>query len=239
MDLGDRMKGYENCWRTYLPRRMPMIIRVDGRAFHTLTKGFEKPWDPQIWRAMAHAAIGLMQKVQGSKLAYSQSDEISILATDYDKLTSEPWFGKNIQKIVSVAASIAGREFNRLLRDETGKNFAATFDARVFVLPKEEVCNYFIWRQQDAVRNSIQGLGQSHFSHKYLHSKSCDEIQEMLFNEKGINWNDEDTWKKRGWCYSIERREHSSTTIPDTETPSFTQNRDYIEKHVYLPEEPV
>jgi tRNA(His) 5'-end guanylyltransferase len=231
MDLGDRMKGYEDCWRVELPRRTPMIIRADGRAFHSLTRGMLKPWDPTFHKAMLFAAERLVCDVQGAKLAFIQSDEISVLATDYDTLTTDPWFGKTLQKVVSIAAATATSSFNCALQNPS---LHPVFDARAFVLPKEEVCNYFIWRQQDAVRNSIQGLGQAHFSHKQLHGRSCDEIQEMLWQEKQINWNNELTWKKRGSCVIKKYREAPHL---DMEPPTFTQDRSYVEEHVYLPEE--
>lgn len=242
--LGERMKGYEHSARFYLTRRMPMIIRCDGKAFHSFTKGFEKPWDDDLRDAMTEAAKALLQEISGGKIAYIQSDEISVLVTDYDSLEFEPWFSKSVQKTCSVSASIATMAFNRHMTEQDRKNNAC-FDARCFILPESEVNNYFIWRQQDAVRNSIQGYGQRYFSHKQLHKKNCGAIQEMLFQEKGINWNDVDTWKKRGWCVTrkvvskdIEGVEAIRTSIePDWEIPTFTQDREYIEKLVRLEKE--
>lgn len=238
--LGDRMKAYEGISRTFLTRRMPMIIRVDGKAFHTFTRSCVKPWDANITEAMTKAAEYLVQNIQGARLAYVQSDEISVLCTDYETHRTDPWFGKNVQKVASVAASMATAAFNGAYarRDRT-----ALFDARCFVLPKEEVCNYFIWRQQDAVRNSISGLAQVHFSHKRLHGKNTDQQQEMLFSETGINWNDLDVYKKRGWC--VVRHKDLIDKITegivsgvkagvqrDWDIPTFTQEREYVEQHV-------
>jgi tRNA(His) 5'-end guanylyltransferase len=234
-DLGNRMKGYERVPNIRLTPRMPFIIRVDGKAFHSFTKGFDKPWDLKLVEAMTTAAQHLMKEVMGSKIAYIQSDEISILCTDYDRLESQPWFDKKVQKICSVSASIATMAFNSDLLKSKGKIHHACFDARVFPIPKEEVCNYFIWRQQDAVRNSIQGLGQNKFSHKQLQGKNGSQIQEMLFQEHGINWNALETWKKRGWCVVREKTETERTLIkPDWDSPTFSQDRDYIEKHLYV-----
>lgn len=245
MSLGDRMKTYEQASRMHLTRRMPMIIRCDGKAFHSYTKSLNKPWDRDMRNAMTEAARALMTSIQGAKVAYVQSDEISVLATDYDSLEFEPWFGKNVQKTVSVSASIATQAFNAAMPHKP----TACFDARCFVLPKEEVNNYFIWRQQDAVRNSIQGLGQKHFSHKQLHKKNTNDIQEMLFQKYGINWNDYDIWKKRGWCVVrkqllLEKSDGSECQLPytytrttiesDWEIPTFSKNKEYINQYVFL-----
>jgi tRNA(His) 5'-end guanylyltransferase len=163
--LGDRMKSFEDVWRFSLTPRMPLIIRVDGRAFHTLTKQmhFKKPYDILFMNAMVAAGRDLFEDIQGVKLVYIQSDEISVFANDYEKLETQAWFDKNLQKIVSVSASVATRGFNRYCRKGIIKPFGVeegTFDSRAFVLPKEEVCNYLIWRQKDATRNSIQGFKQ-------------------------------------------------------------------------------
>jgi tRNA(His) guanylyltransferase len=200
-----------------------MIVRVDGKAFHSYCRHADKPWDLGIVGAMKAVASAL-SKEQGAKLAYVQSDEVSVLFTDYDSLTTDAWFDKNLQKLVSVSASIATRAFNLNAHNPT-----AIFDARAFVLPKEEVCNYFIWRQQDAVRNSIQSLAQANFSHKSLQNLSGPQLQEKLWQEKGINWNDCEVWQKRGLC--VVKGE------VDSSPPTFTEDRNYIEQHVYLEEE--
>lgn len=253
--LGDRMKGYENIPRNYLTRRLPVIIRLDGKAFHTFTKGFKKPFDNILMESMWETAKYLCENIQGCKVAYTQSDEISLLLTDYEKLDTCAWFDNNIQKIVSISASMATLAFNKVFSEiinhidaEEISDFydiykrrmmTAMFDSRVFTLPKEEVNNYFVWRQQDATRNSIQMVGQANFSHKQLHKKSCDEIQEMLFQEKGINWNDLPTPNKRGICiikeqYELNNEEKTLRTrwTVDTNIPVFTQDRNYIEKYV-------
>ena len=249
--LGDRMKGYENISRIYLPRRLPVIIRVDGRAFHTFTKGFQKPFDDVLSRAMRGAAIGLCKEISGAKLAFVQSDEISVLVTNDDSIETQPWFDNNLQKLVSLSASIATRCFDnafQLAITEYNESFSqhttyfrashtATFDARAFVLPPEEVVNYFIWRQQDATRNSIQMVAQSLYSHKALQNKNCNDLQEMI-HEKGINWNDYPTPWKRGTCCikTLKVVDIGNTPVVrsqwefDTDIPVFTQDRDYIER---------
>jgi len=190
-DLGDRMKGYENIERRYLTKRMPTLIRLDGKAFHSFTKGFKKPFDMVLMKTMWDTAKYLCENVMGCKIAYIQSDEITLLLTDYDTLTTQAWFDKNVQKIVSVSASMATMAFNNAFRvnsneisdtNETFNKYAkrfntAMFDSRVYNIPKEEVCNAFIWRQQDATRNAIQMVGQANFSHKQLQNKTCNQIQ--------------------------------------------------------------
>lgn len=218
--LGNRIKDfYENRNRTYLTRRTPVIIRVDGKAFHTLTKSMERPFDEQFIKMMQDTAIYMAENIQSCKAAYVQSDEISLLLTDYDKLTTDAWFDYNVQKITSISASLATTKFNQLrilnlsqllhfdIRtskktfgiepEELEELKLATFDSRCFNIPKEEVANYFIWRQQDAVRNSISMLAQSLYSPKELHGVNTNQMQELCF-QKGHNWNDLDFSKKRG-----------------------------------------
>ncbi|MFW6122346.1 MAG: tRNA(His) guanylyltransferase Thg1 family protein, partial [Petrotogales bacterium] len=176
--LGDRMKtNYESVSQTKLLRRTPVIIRLDGKAFHTFTKGMKRPFDENLIQCMTTTTRNLVENIEGCEFGYTQSDEISLLLTDYKKFETQAWFDYKVQKIVSVAASMCTAYFNRIFFKNYGFGKPAFFDARVFSIPKEEVVNYFIWRQQDATRNSIQMVGQSVFSHKELHGKSCDEIQ--------------------------------------------------------------
>lgn len=207
--LGDRMKGYEACPKNFLTRRMPVIIRLDGKAFHTFTKKLDKPYDVDFKNLMMKTAEYLVENIMGCRLAYVQSDEISLLLVDYAKIETEAWYNNNVQKMVSVSASMATAIFNKNLncrimfpemkRMEIKQSFAM-FDSRAFNLPREEVCNYFIWRQNDATRNSIQGLGQAKLGHKRMQGKNNNQVQDMLMNELGINWNDVDTYFKRGGC---------------------------------------
>jgi tRNA(His) 5'-end guanylyltransferase len=218
--LGDRMKEfYENRSKTYLTRRTPVIIRLDGKAFHSFTKGFKRPYDEVFHEAMNNTMKYLCANIQGCKLGYTQSDEITLLLTDYTTLTTDAWFGYGVQKMCSIAASMATLMFNKYFRDAINKKFTGTiedfdhfkalsmardkgamFDARCFNIPQEEVANCFIWRQQDATRNAIQMLGQTNFTHKELQGKSCSEIQDMLMLQKGINFNDMPAEFKRGVC---------------------------------------
>lgn len=208
-----RMKSnYENRYRFFLTRRTPVIIRIDGKAFHTYTRNLEKPFDEGLIQDMQQTTLFLCKQIQGAKLGYTQSDEISILITDYDTLTTEGWFDYNIQKIVSISASLATGIFNNLrlkrrivnmavgcgIYDSDFNNyFLANFDSRCFNIPKEEIVNYFLVRQKDAIKNSVSMLAQSLYSHKQLEGKNSNQLQEMCF-EKGCNWNDLDFSKKRG-----------------------------------------
>jgi tRNA(His) 5'-end guanylyltransferase len=225
-ELGKRMKEfYEQVPKTRLVRRTPVAIRIDGKAFHTFTRGFEKPFDEVLGRAMRETMKYLCENIQGCVLGYTQSDEITLILIDYKKLTSSAWFDYEVQKMCSIAASMATMAFNKFFWEESGeviknahyekisesykkyveilmnaRQKGAMFDARVFNIPKEEVANLIYWRQLDATRNSIQMVGQANFSHKELQNKSCNVIQEMLFQERDINWNDFPTHLKRGSC---------------------------------------
>ena len=255
--LGDRMKeNYENRSKTYLTRRMPCIIRLDGKAFRSFTKGFQKPYDEVFHVAMNSTLQYLCQNIQGCKFGYTQSDEISLLLTDYDTLTTDAWFDYSVQKMCSVAASMATLHFNQAFRTAVNeylvgeskgdygiklmlaRDKGALFDARCFNIPTSDAVNCFIWRQEDATRNAIQMLGQTHFSHGELHKKNTSEIQEMLW-QKGINFNDMPVEFKRGVCCYKRFKEVNGATRTewyiDKECPIFTQNREYIER--FLPKE--
>lgn len=199
--LGDRMKGYEAVPRTRLVRRVPVMARIDGRAFHTITRKMDKPYDSRFQECMWAAAAALCEDVQGCQVAYVQSDEISLLITDWQSESTQPWFDYDLQKMCSIAAGIASSAFLDQYRKHFGSNGALPhFDARFWNLPQNEVVNCFVWRQQDAVRNSIQSLAHAHFSEKQLHGVNTAAMQDMLFREKSINWNDCPTEQKRGVC---------------------------------------
>lgn len=228
-DLGTRMKTfYEQVPKTKLVRKTPVAIRIDGKAFHTFTKGFEKPFDKVLMKSMQETMKYLCENIQGCVLGYTQSDEITLILIDYQKTNSSAWFDDEVQKICSITSSMATMAFNRYFerevsdycnnipRDDDGclateqfeqwKKYTialskgAMFDARCFNIPKEEVTNLIYWRQLDATRNSIQMVGQANFTQKELQNKSCNNIQDMLILQKGINWNDFPTACKRGTC---------------------------------------
>lgn len=236
--LGDRMKDYESVPRLRLMGRTPVIIRVDGRAFHTLTKDMKKPYDASFQHCMLDTALFLCCEIAGARLAYIQSDEISILVTDGMSRVFQPWFSSDLQKTVSVSAAIATAQFyNSFVREFGRADVRPTFDSRAWNIPDHEVANYFIWRQQDATRNSIQSLGRSYFTQTQLNGLSCDQIQAKLLIEANINWNDCKVIDKRGACVvRPDRMIHSvqgGSAIKkvwdiDTAIPIFSQNRDYI-----------
>ena len=287
-DLGVRMKTfYEQIHKTKLMRRCPVAIRIDGKAFHTFTRGFQKPFDEVLIKSMQETMKYLCENIQGCVLGYTQSDEITLILVDYKKLTSSAWFDYEVQKICSIAASMATMAFNRSFAKNAedfeqyyateheinvwyGKgtpeyemcqiyskavNRGAMFDARCFNIPKEEVTNLCYWRQLDASRNSIQMVGQANFSHKELQNKSCNDIQDMLMIQKGINWNDLPTYQKRGSCcvrnkiviesdgvMATEQLRDASKSenewIIDTDIPIFKgEGREYIDRLVFIGEE--
>lgn len=263
--LGDRMKEYESVPRTRLTRRVPVMMRLDGKAFHTFTRDMPKPYCQSFQKAMWAAAKYLCENIQGAQLAYIQSDEISVLITDYAGIKTEAWYDYQIQKMVSVAAAMCSVAFDgayQTLRFTdahivAGEPWGAlpiayneVFDCRVWNLPKEEVCNAFIWRQQDATRNAIQSLGQHELGHKAMQGLSNAQVQEKLFQEKGINFNDLPMPQRRGVCV-VKKCETVPVSCPDKKEgcavlhtvertrwvvdeniPVFTQDRDYVERHL-------
>jgi tRNA(His) guanylyltransferase len=220
--IGERFKRYELTSDQLLVRRTPVICRVDGRAFHTLTRSCEKPFDERFADSMLVTAQALCKEIQGCKMGYWQSDEISLLICDYDKITTDAWFDYRLQKMCSIAASLASVTFSKRF-ERTG-----LFDARFFNVPESDVANYFLWRQKDAERNSLQMLAQSHFSPKQLHGKKAPDLHEMLH---GIdrNWNDLPIWQKRGAAIV---KEFEGGWDWDENTPVFSQERDYIESRL-------
>jgi tRNA(His) guanylyltransferase len=228
-DLGNRMKDqYENRTRFLLPRRTWTVIRVDGKAFHTFTRDLEEVYDLALVDSLNYAATKLCEEAQGALFAYLQSDEISVVLQDFKDERTQAWFDGNVQKIASVSASIVTARFNQYFNGFDEK--VATFDARVFTIPDPiEVENYFIWRQKDATRNSIQSLGRAHFSHHVLEGKNCGQIQDLLFHEKKINWNDCPTEFKRGRV--VERVYQNWWEVNDS-IPVFTEDRTYLRNHL-------
>lgn len=209
--LGERMKRYEEVTRYKLMRRTPCIVRLDQRAGHTFTRGLVKPHDDVYIKTMIETMEHLCKEIQGCVFGYTQSDEITLVLIDYQELYSDAYFEYVVQKVVSTIASKCTRVFNKnFMENSKGlegnerysvyerKFWEAEFDCRAFNLPKEEVCNNILWRQQDAERNSIQGLAQSLFSHKQLQGLSSKMLQNKMFTEKGINWDEISTNKKRG-----------------------------------------
>jgi tRNA(His) guanylyltransferase len=272
-DLGNRMKSYyEEVSKTKLVRRMPVIIRIDGKAFHTFTRGMLKPFDDILINTMQSTTKYLCEHIQGCKLGYTQSDEISLLITDYDTLETNAWFDYEVQKMSSIAASMATMAFNYYFEKYFDKEFGdsalhemlggdvklklatkdnitpevtarekqyitgfkhifnespnmAVFDARCFNLPKEEVTNYFYWRQLDAMRNSVNMVGQFYFSQKQMEGKSVLQVKEML-KQLGEDWDNYAVVKQRGSCVL----KQAGRWCIDVDIPIFKEdNRKYID----------
>ena len=280
-DLANRMKEYEKAGQRYLTRRMPVLLRLDGCHFHSYVKKFKRPFDEVLIKTMQETTKYLCENIQGAALGYCQSDEITILLVDYKNLNSSAWFDNRQNKIESVAASMCTMAFNKFLSkniedcvfdtlngaNKTQKEYIETlreaeekgayFDCRAFNIPKEEVTNNFYWRQLDASRNSIQMVGQANFSHNELQNKSCNDIQDMLLIQKGINWNDLPTYQKRGSCivkeeYCVNQSGEETSDIKQDRSEIYTkrsrwiidknipifrcEDREYIERLVYVGE---
>jgi tRNA(His) 5'-end guanylyltransferase len=257
-NIGDRMKNnYENISKTKLMRRTPVALRLDGKAFHSFTRGFEKPFDDILVTSMQETMKYLCENIQGCVFGYTQSDEITLILIDYKKLTSSAWFDYEVQKICSIASSMATMVFNRFFFEavsdwywkdplvtnlklplkETQKEKydkaiekGAMFDCRAFNIPKEEVANLIYWRQLDAIRNSIQMVGQANFSHKELQGKSCENIKEMLVEKDIFYENDFPIYLQRG---SACRKGEKGWDI-DLNMPIIKEERTYIENLIYM-----
>ena len=273
--LGKRMKEYyETIPKLKLMRKCPVILRIDGRHFHSVTRGLKRPFDEILAETMKDTMRYLCENIQGCVLGYTQSDEISLLLIDYQNIDTSAWFDYEVQKLCSISAGMATLAFNKAFEKRAEEyidsvialqdtdileeknyiitlrkiiNKGAMFDSRCFNIPKEEVTNYFYWRQIDATRNSIQMLGQANFSHKELQNKSSSNIQDMLMLEKGINWNNCPTWQKRGSCcikveYGYDTINEGFPNVAfrkkwtiDNEIPIFrNEGRDYIEELVNI-----
>lgn len=280
-ELGKRMKTYyEQIPQTKLMRRTPVAIRIDGKAFHTFTRSFDKPFDEILVNSMYNTMKYLCENIQGCVLGYTQSDEITLILVDYKKLNSSAWFDYEVQKMCSIAASMATMAFNRYFAEEvdeyckekyinccglrdvlsvysipkleevdsvlvaylTSIDRGAMFDARCFNIPKEEVTNLLYWRQVDAARNSIQMVARAYFSHAECQDKNTTDLQEMLFQKYGINWNDYPVNLKRGACcskvWNFKNGEGMrSEWKVDYNIPMFkNEGRDYVER-LLKPEE--
>ena len=245
-DLGKRMKGYEQIPKISLMKRTPVAIRIDGKAFHTFTRGMKKPFDDVLISSMQETTKYLCENIQGCVFGYTQSDEITLILTDYETFETSAWFDNEVQKLCSISASMATMKFNQIFSSKVynyriaceydydyldvlykARSKGAMFDARCFNIPKEEVTNLIYWRQLDATRNSIQMVGHANFSQKELHGKSCNDIQDMLFQLKGINWNGFPTYYKRGTaCIKGEGK-----WILDYDMPILKgEDREYLDK---------
>jgi tRNA(His) 5'-end guanylyltransferase len=254
-DLGKRMKGYEALSKHSLNKTLPVIARIDGKAFHTFTNGLNKPWDRGFQESMWSAAKYAAERIQGCKLVYVQSDEVSFLLVASGDKNTEGWFNYKLQKITSVAASLVTGGFISGIfmwlperKDKLLDGFGIpAFDARFFNIPKDEVSNYFYWRQADAIRNSVQMLARMHFSHKECYAKNEKELKVMLLS-KGISWDEQEHCNKYGVCLKrVEREEMISYNIKnevhtimakrnrweiDYNIPIFFREREYVNTYL-------
>ena len=260
-DLDKRMKNYEAIPKTKLMRRTPVVIRIDGRAFHTFTQNLRKPFDTILMEAMQDTTKYLCENIPGCVLGYTQSDEISLVLVDYDTLDKSAWFGYEVQKMCSIVASMTTMRFNKIFTRKVDEAYTtlifsededylralidaidmgACFDARVFNIPKEEVTNYIYWRQADASKNSIQMVGHANFTEEEMHKKSVNDIQDMLMLEKSINWNDFTVSQKRGTCVikkPVDKNNKKEKWVIDYDIPIFKGfARNYVNELVFYEE---
>ena len=227
-DLGRRMKrDYEDALRFRLPRRTYAVIRIDGRGFHKFTAGLERPYSRDLAHALDAAAIQLAMEMVGCRFGYGQSDEYSFLLTDFEREDAPLWFDGNVQKMVSVSASVFTGAFNAAFQKIPGQNTRiGAFDSRVMVISRRaEVLNYFLWRQLDASANSLNMLASAHFPHDELTGKTTAEKHEML-HAKQINWAKQSPDFKRG---RVVRPQPGGGWTVDLEIPIFNRNAAYLE----------
>jgi tRNA(His) 5'-end guanylyltransferase len=222
-DLGRRIKrDYEDAYRLMLPRRTYTIIRIDGRGFHQFTRGLERPYCRPLADALDQAALHLCEEMIGCRFAYGQSDEYSFLLTDFEAEDSVLWFDGNVQKMVSVSASLFAAVFAKHFPSER----VGAFDSRVMVIAqREEVARYFLWRQLDASANSLNMLASAYYTHAELAGRSVEEKHELL-HQKGINWAKEAADFKRGRL--IHRCK--GVWIVDRDIPIFNRVPEYLDR---------
>jgi len=231
--LGDRMKkNYEDRQRFYLVRRTPVIVRVDGVAFHTFTRKYPKFSEDLNW-AMVRTSEQLLKRIQGAQCAFVQSDEISVLLVDYKRFVTDAWFDNNIQKICSVSAAMAATHFNYYIKNTS--NRLAYFDGRAFNIPRHDVTNYFVWRQRDWITNSVQMLAQMHFSQKQMQNKSCAELKKMVVDEGHEPWVKLDNKWKYGTL--IVKTTEGEQTIFSEHHTEISKHRELIEPLLEAEEE--
>ena len=214
--LGDYLKRQEACYDARLPLRMPYIVRLDGRGFHRWVKqtGCEQPFDHRLGDLMARTLRFTCKQMGVAVFGYAQSDEMSILVReDLQETGYDPWFDARVEKICSLTAAFATYAFNA--ENPFEKKLPAFFDARAFVLPPESLPAYFVWRQNDATKNSLSMLAQSLYEQKKLQGKRRADLHELCF-QKGVNWNDLPTPDKRGravYRVAVEKPKRDGGTV--------------------------
>lgn len=216
-EFDKRMKTYEKVSRTFLIKKTPVIIRIDGKAFHTVLSRF-KPLDIYVNRAFKFVTENLIKEIQGVKIAYHQSDEISLILTDYDNKNTQGWFDYRTDKICSVASSLTTFYFMKYSFENNlicMMNEPIAFDARCFNIPEDDAINYFIWRQEDAIRNSIFSFSRQYHSHNELLNKTKQDLLEM----------DKDVYGNCAWDTYLEYSLKYGTILTK-------YNRDFIEHEI-------
>lgn len=253
--LGDRMKRYEKAYKNKLIREQPVIIRLDGQAFHTYTSGFTKPFDDVLIDAMQYTMVKLSESIMNVKIGYTQSDEITLVLVAYDKAERQLWFDGVADKIITISASMATAFFNdymdkiKWMPDKMKNEIyphikisskrLAFFDSRAWNVPDaDEAINCLLWRQRDCIKNSVSSLAQFHFFPKQLHKKNQEDMRYML-SDIGANWEDLPVFKQRGTCSVKKHFMHIGENKIATERtkweldyniPEFGRDREYLAK---------
>lgn len=246
--LADRQKEYEQAFDFKIIRRIPIVIRVDGRSFSRITRKLPRPFCPLMMEVMAETMLEVSKKLDGAIFAYQQSDEINFLLRNDQTVDTEPFFGNRIQKITSIAAATTTLAFNRL-KESSGLKLAgeAIFDARVVGVPTvTESINNLIWRQQDCTRNAITNAALAELGKKYgrktaakiLHGRNAEERKEILLDDCEIDF---DTYYPSKFRYGIavfkapkiiETESHGQVTrnkwVIDYNIPKFTEDREFV-----------
>lgn len=191
--LGDRLKGLESIEAGRTARHdIPLMARLDGRAFHTFTRGLGRPYDVRMSRLMIDTAMYLVETTH-AKLGYTQSDEISLVWWNSEDSTESTYlFDAKFQKLTSVLAGTASAFFTKYLAERIPEKADAlpVFDCRVWNVPdRHEAFLNFLWRQDDAVKNSISMAAQAKFSHKQLQNVDSEGKKKML-RDVGAAWED-------------------------------------------------
>ncbi len=237
--LGDRMKAYEApCTSPRAFKGQPFLARLDGRAFSKLTKGLKRPYDPAFSGFMTDIMAGLVDEFHAS-IGYTQSDEITLAWYLPSNSQSDYEFGGRYHKYTSVlpstAVDIAYSVLDKYLNRSELRG-RITFDCRVFPVPTlVEAYNCFVWRQQDATKNAINLVGQAELGHRRILGMNGAEVQELLWQEKGINFNDYPAFFKRGTFARRVREERVLTAeqlarIPEAHRPTGPVLRSFIDR---------
>ena len=238
--FGDRMKFYEKRNSIDLITKQPIIIRLDGKSFHTFTKGLEKPFSINLTIALNYATKKLIENIDNIKFAYLQSDEISLLLCDWDKDSTEPYCKNTKSKLESLSASIFTYYFNEKFKElYPENNKIGFFDSRAFTLPFTEVDNYFIWRQQDCIKNAISMIAYSKYSAKQLQNLSTTDRLNKLLTDGFILSNIPKFFLNGRSLYKVKKELKDpqgniyvrNVLSLDNNIPLFKENREFITRY--------